>query len=133
MKRAALFVITFLLLLSFPLQAQTKRLSREAIDSIRNIKVPENGESILAFAVNVVDFGTIYESDSARIFSFQFRNSLNERVVLSNVSANCGCIYSHCEKYEYEPGEKGTLYVKFNPKGRSGTVDKNIFVYAMLA
>ena len=82
MKRAALFVITFLLLLSFPLQAQTKRLSREAIDSIRNIKVPENGESILAFAVNVVDFGTIYESDSARTFSFQFRNSLNERVVL---------------------------------------------------
>jgi hypothetical protein len=133
MKRAALFVITFLLLLSFPLQAQTKRLSREAIDSIRNIKVPENGESILAFAVNVVDFGTIYESDSARTFSFQFRNSLNERVVLSNVSANCGCIYSRCEKYEYEPGEKGTLYVKFNPKGRSGTVDKNIFVYAMTA
>ncbi len=133
MKRAALFVITFLLLLSFPLQAQTKRLSREAIDSIRNIKVPENGESILAFAVNVVDFGTIYENDSARTFSFQFRNSSNERVVLSNVSANCGCIYSRCEKYEYEPGEEGTLYVKFNPKGRSGTVDKNIFVYAMTA
>lgn len=133
MKRAALFVITFLLLLSFPLQAQTKRLSRESIDSIRNIKVPENGDSILVFAVKVVDFGTIYESDSARTFSFPFRNSSNERVVLSNVSANCGCIYSRCEKYEYEPGEEGTLYVKFNPKGRSGTVDKNIFVYAMTA
>ena len=133
MKRAALFVITFLLLLSFPLQAQTKRLSREAIDSVRNIKVHEKGDSILVFAVKVVEFGTIYESDSARTFSFQFRNSSNERIVLQSVSANCGCIYSRCEKYEYEPGEEGTLYVKFNPKGRSGTVDKNIFVYAMTA
>ena len=133
MKRAALFVITFLLLLLFPLQAQTKRLSREAIDSIRNRKVIENADSFFAFAVKVVDFGTIYESDSAMTFSFPFRNSSKEKMVLKNVSANCGCIYSHCEKYEYEPGEEGTLYVKFNPKGRSGTVDKNIFVYAMTA
>ena len=133
MKRAALFVITFLLFLSLPLSAQTKRLSREAIDSIRNRKVIENADSFFAFAVKVVDFGTIYESDSAMTFSFPFRNSSKEKMVLKNVSANCGCIYSHCEKYEYEPGEEGVLSVKFNPKGRSGTVDKNIFVYAMTA
>ena len=133
MKREALFVITFLLFLSLPLSAQTKRLSREAIDSIRNRKVIENADSFFAFAVKVVDFGTIYESDSAMTFSFPFRNSSKEKMVLKSVSANCGCIYSHCEKYEYEPGEDGTLYVKFNPKGRSGTVDKNIFVYAMTA
>ena len=93
----------------------------------------ENADSILAFKTKTVDFGTIYESDSAITFSFQFRNVAKERVVLQNIGANCGCIYSFCEKYEYEPGEEGLLHIKFNPKGRSGTVDKNIFVYAMLA
>lgn len=131
-KKIALFAV-FSLLLSFPTLAQVKRLSREAIDSIRNIKVLENADSILAFKTKTVDFGTIYESDSAITFSFQFRNVAKEGVVLQNIGANCGCIYSFCEKYEYEPGEEGLLHIKFNPKGRSGTVDKNIFVYAMLA
>ena len=124
-------VLSFLFFL--PSLAQVKRLSREAIDSIRNIKVVENGDSILAFTIKTVDFGTIYESDSAKTFSFQFRNVAKEGIVLQNIGANCGCIYSFCEKYEYEPGEEGLLQIKFNPKGRSGTVDKNIFVYAMTA
>ena len=93
----------------------------------------ENADSILAFKIRTVDFGTIYESDSAKTFSFQFRNVAKEGVVLQNISANCGCIYSFCEKYEYNPGEEGVLQIKFNPKGRSGTVDKNVFVYAMTA
>ena len=124
-------VLSFLFFL--PSLAQVKRLSREAIDSIRNIKVVENGDSILAFTIKTVDFGTIYESDSTKTFSFQFRNVAKEGIVLQNIGANCGCIYSFCEKYEYEPGEEGLLQIKFNPKGRSGTVDKNIFVYAMTA
>lgn len=131
-KKIALFAV-YSLLLSFPTLAQVKRLSREAIDSIRNIKVLENADSILAFKTRMVDFGTIYESDSAKTFSFQFRNVSKDRIVLQNISANCGCIYAFCEKYEYAPGEEGMLQIKFNPKGRSGTVDKNIFVYAMTA
>lgn len=130
-KRIILIAVLSLLLL--PSLAQVKRLSREAIDSIRNIKVVENGESILAFNVKTVDFGTIYENDSAVVISYHFKNPSREKVVLQSISANCGCIHSVCEKYEYEPGEEGVLSVKFNPEGYSGTVDKNIFVYAMPA
>ena len=131
-KRVTLITVLFLFF-SLTLSAQVKRLSREAIDSIRNMKELVGGDSILSFSSKVVDFGTIYESDSAKIFSFLFRNVAKERVVLQNIGANCGCIYSFCEKYEYEPGEEGLLQIKFNPKGRSGTVDKNVFVYAMTA
>lgn len=132
MKR--LFVLIAVLVVLFqPTSAQIKRLSREAIDSIRNRTVLGDGDSILAFSTKVIDFGTIYESDSARTFCFLFKNQLKEKVVLQNISANCGCIYPFCEKYEYEPGEEGVLQIKFNPKGRSGTVDKNIFVYVVTA
>ncbi len=133
MKKRISFVVLLSLFFSVSLTAQVKRLSREAIDSIRNIMVPQEGGSVLTFTTKVVDFGTMYESDSAIDISFHFMNPSNEKVVLQNVSANCGCMNSYCEKYEYEPGETGVLHVKFNPKGRSGTVDKNIFVYAMFA
>ena len=133
MKKGLTLLVVWSLLLMMPLPAQVKRLSREAIDSIRNMKEFVGGDSILLFSSKIVDFGTIYESDSAMTFSFLFRNVSKERVVLQNISANCGCIYSFCEKYEYDPGEEGVLQMKFNPKGRSGTVDKNVFVYAMTA
>lgn len=133
MRRRVTLIAVLFLLLPLALSAQVKRLSREAIDSIRNIKELAGGDSILSFSAKVVDFGTIYESDSAKTFYFMFRNRSKERIVLQNISANCGCIYSFCEKYEYEPGEEGVLQIKFNPKGRSGTVDKNIFVYALTA
>ena len=132
MRNRGILIVVFALL-SLSLSAQVKRLSREAIDSIRNMKEAVNGDALLAFGVKVMDFGTMYENDSAKTFSFQFRNPSKKKVVLQSVSANCGCILSSCDKYEYEPGEKGTLHIKFNPKGRSGTVDKNIFVYAMTA
>ena len=133
MKKRLSLVTLLLLLLSFAAMAQVKRLSREAIDSIRNMKELAGGDSILSFSSKVIDFGTIYESDSALTISFPFRNSSKVRQVLQSISANCGCIYSHCKKYEYDPGEEGVLSVRFNPKGYSGTVDKNIFVYAMAA
>ena len=131
-KRVTLITVLFLFF-SLTLSAQVKRLSREAIDSIRNMKELVGGDSILTFDTKVMDFGTIYENDSAKTFSFQFRNPSKKKVVLQSVSANCGCILSSCDKYEYEPGEEGLLQIKFNPKGRSGTVDKNVFVYAMTA
>ena len=133
MRKRVVFIAVFSLLLSFPTLAQVQRLSREAIDSIRNIRVSANGDSLLAFTTKVFDFGTIYENDSAVVISYHFKNPSREKVVLQSVSGNCGCMNSYCEKYEYEPGEEGVLHVKFNPKGRSGTVDKNIFVYAMTA
>ena len=132
MKRLTLLVfLSFFVLAILP--AQVKRLSREAIDSMRNRKVLDGGDSILSFGTKVIDFGTVYETDTARFFSFPFRNVSKEKVVVRNISANCGCIHSFCDKYEIEPGEEGCLFVKFSPKGRSGTVDKNIFVYTSLS
>ena len=131
MKKLSTLVAFLLFVGLLSVQAQVKRLSREAIDSIRNRKVLDDGENILAFGTKVIDFGTIYESDTARNFSFTFKNVSKEKVVLGDISVNCGCIYSHCDKKEYEPGDEGAISVKFDPKGRSGTVDKNIFVYIM--
>lgn len=129
MKRILFPLLALLLLLSSPVSGQVKRLSREAIDSIRNSRQVVGNDSLLSFGIKTLDFGTMYETDSARIFSFPFKNVSKKGVVIKNISTNCGCIHTFCEKYEYEPGEEGTVYVKFNPKGRSGTVDNTILVY----
>lgn len=131
MKRIFAVVAFLTLLFALPIQAQVKRLSREAIDSIRNRKVLDGGDAILTFGTKMIDFGTMYESDSARIFSFPFKNNTKEKIVIKEIGSNCGCIYPSYDKTDYNPGEKGCLYVKFDPKGRSGTVDKNIFVYIL--
>lgn len=93
----------------------------------------ETGDSVLLFSTRTIDFGTIYETDTARVFSFPFRNLSAATVVVRHIVTNCGCIQSYCDRYEFEPDEEGCLYVKFNPKGRSGTVDNNIFVYGTLS
>lgn len=131
MKRIFTIIATLSFLFALPVHAQVKRLSREAIDSIRNRKVLGDGDSFLTFGTKVIDFGTMYESDSARIFSYPFKNSSKEEIIIKEIGSNCGCIYTFYDKPDYEPDEEGCLYVKFDPKGRSGTVDKNIFVYIL--
>lgn len=130
MKRILSLLAVFFTLLPLPASGQVKRLSREAIDSIRNSRLLVGNDSLLTFNIRTVDFGTIYETDTVKVFSYPFRNVSTERVVVKGLSSNCGCIYSYCENYELEPGEEGVVYVKFNPKGRSGTVDNTILVYA---
>lgn len=130
MKRTLSLLVAILLFSSLPALGQTKRLSREAIDSIRNSRLSVGCDTLFSFNVKTIDFGTMYETDAARIFSFPFKNVSAERIVVKEINANCGCIKPYCENYELEPGEEGTVFAKFNPKGRSGTVDNTILVYA---
>lgn len=128
-----IFLVSAAFLLSLPVNGQVKRLSREAIDSIRNRKVLDTGSAVLKFESTTHDMGTMYESDSLRKAVFSFVNCSGEIVVITDITTNCGCTVSSCDKHELQPGESGQVTVAFNPKGRSGTVDTNAFVYTSLS
>lgn len=133
MKRLFALATVFIVLFSLPLSAQVKRLSREAIDSIKNRKLLDGGNSVLKFDFVSNDIGTMYESDAAKKVVFPFVNISHDKVTITEITTNCGCTSSSCSKYELQPGEAGEISVYFNPKGRSGTVDTNIFVYSSLS
>ena len=75
------------------------------------------------------DFGTIGEKDGTAIFDFIMTNKSNEPVVISRVSATCGCTMPVWSKEPIAPGKTGTITVSYNPLGRVAPFAKTITVY----
>jgi hypothetical protein len=65
----------------------------------------------------VWNFGTIQQGDSPE-FSFTFKNTGNEPMIISNAKGSCGCTVPQWPKDPIPPGENGEIAVKFNSKGK---------------
>jgi hypothetical protein len=76
-----------------------------------------------------VDLGTITQGDTI-MHVYNFKNTGNMPLVLSNVSASCGCTTPSYSKDPVAPGEKGFITVKFNSKGKEGKLNKTVTAYA---
>jgi hypothetical protein len=103
-------------------------LSASAQDTVKskNAKVPE-----IEFDKLVHDYGTINEGDDG-ICLFTFTNTGKEPLVLSNVTASCGCTVPDWSKEPVMPGKKGEISVKYNTS-RTGGFSKNVTVYSNAA
>lgn len=106
------------------------RPSRAAMDSILNPALYSGAEKILLFDKSKEDIGTIYEHDSARSVKFVFRNVSDSPVKITRVTTHCGCTAASSSPDIVAPGSEGEVCVTYNPKGRSGTIDADAFVYA---
>lgn len=76
-----------------------------------------------------VDLGTITQGDTI-MHVYNFKNTGNMPLVLSNVSASCGCTTPSYSKDPVAPGERGFITVKFNSKGKEGKLNKTVTAYA---
>jgi len=76
-----------------------------------------------------VDLGTITQGDTI-VHVYNFKNTGNMPLVLSNVNASCGCTTPAYSKDPVAPGERGFLTVKFNSKGKEGKLNKTVTAYA---
>ncbi len=74
-----------------------------------------------------INFGEI-RSGKVVDLTFTFENTGDKTLVIKNVNTSCGCTYTRLDKKEYEPGEKGTIPVKFFSKGYRGRVIKIITI-----
>jgi hypothetical protein len=62
------------------------------------------------------------------VASYGFRNDTAAPVTITQAVATCDCTLIDLAKKTYAPGESGTLLVRFDPTGRSGTVSRTINV-----
>src|SRR5687767_3922730 len=77
-----------------------------------------------------LDMGKVKQGAVVEV-SFRFKNSGSKPLVITNVSASCGCTVPEKPEKPYEPGEEGGIKAKFDSKGQQkGEHRKHVTVIA---
>ena len=98
-------------------QAKPSWVSLDQVDAIMNPKMD--------FETTVWDFGVIDQGESVD-YSFQFKNSGSDPLIISNAKGSCGCTVPVWPREPIAPGDTGTIDVKFNSKGKKGKQNKRV-------
>lgn len=72
------------------------------------------------------DFGAIEEKAGKKSHTFTFRNNGKSPVVISAISAFCGCTTVEHTKKPVLPGKTAKVSVTYNPANRSGKFSKEV-------
>ena len=120
--------MTFSLLLSQGgiLSAQSER--ERLIDSLANPSLSATG-AVLKFDTCVLDAGLIPEEGGAREYEFVWTNAGDVPVTVLKVSTSCGCAVPEYDRKTVSPGQKGSLKIRYYPKGHPGEFSLRILVY----
>jgi hypothetical protein len=80
----------------------------------------------ITFSKEVHDYGNIkYDGDPN--CSFEFTNTGDEPLIISNAKGSCGCTVPEWPKEPIAPGAKATIKVKYDTK-RSGPINKSVTI-----
>lgn len=82
----------------------------------------------IEFQETSFNFGTISEAGGKAIHVFNFKNTGNTPLILTNVRAGCGCTTPEWNRQPIAPGESGNIKVSFDPRNRPGSFTKSITV-----
>ena len=74
------------------------------------------------------DFGAFKEDDGKVTCHFRFVNTGKDAVSVRAARASCGCTAPSFTKTPVEPGDTGTITVRFNPTGRPGRFSKSVAI-----
>ena len=102
-------------------------LGSTAVVSNNNVKAQEveNGAKIV-FSKEVHDYGTI-KNGADGTCSFEFKNTGNAPLILSNAKGSCGCTVPTWPKEPIAPGAKSVITVKYDTK-RAGAINKSVTI-----
>ena len=75
------------------------------------------------------NFGSIQEGTVVE-HTYRFVNSGKAPLIISNVSAQCGCTVADFAKKPVAVGDSASITVKFNSKDRTGLQNKEITIVA---
>lgn len=107
-------------------------LDPDLVKNPASASATDKGEAklpVLSFKEEIHDFGMITEGDKVA-YSFSFVNTGNADLVISNVSASCGCTVPEFSKEAVAPGKSGVVNVIFDSSGKDGYQRKEVFVLA---
>lgn len=88
----------------------------------------EDGNALIVFNEESHDFGIINTDKGVVTHEFEFVNQGNAPLVLTSVTAECGCTRPEYPKNPIAPGKKGKIRVNFIPQGYQGSFSKNVKV-----
>lgn len=126
-------LIIFLLSITFLISCGNQQGSVPA-DVVHNPISATGDENIdelpvIEFRELLHDFGTVIEGENVS-YAFKFKNTGKRDLLISNVSASCGCTATKYTKESVPPGGEGVVSVTFNTHRRRGFQHKSITVSA---
>ena len=100
---------------------------------IRSISVISDLPRILILFISVLRDSSfvIHSSGSFPVTcSFEFTNTGDEPLIISNAKGSCGCTVPEWPKEPIAPGETGEIAVEYKPAGQSGVQTKYVTITA---
>jgi len=94
-----------------------------------NGKTDADDMPVISFEKDFHDFGKLFSGERVT-YSFKFKNTGKELLVISNVSTSCGCTVSSFPKEPIKSGQESTIDVSFDSEGRHGLQTKTITVFS---
>lgn len=81
--------------------------------------------------VQIIDssynFGKVADGEIVE-YNYRFKNTGTKPLIVTNVSASCGCTVPEKPEQPIKPGETGFIKVKFDSKNRVGNAHKTVTV-----
>lgn len=78
---------------------------------------------------NTIDYGTVYKGEDSGLRVFEFTNTGDEPLIITNVQSSCGCTVPSKPTEPILPGKTGKIEVKYNmnpgPIRKTITVESN--------
>lgn len=78
---------------------------------------------------NTVDYGTVYRDSDSGLRAFEFKNTGDAPLIITNVQSTCGCTVPTKPTEPVMPGKTGKIEVKYNmspgPIRKTITVESN--------
>jgi len=84
----------------------------------------------IKFEKTEYDFGTNVEKDDTLWYSFTYKNIGNEPLVISDIKTACDCTLADWLKKPVMPGQTGVIKAGYKYKGKIGTYNKSLTIYA---
>ena len=106
--------------------------------NVRNKKVVEKNEPLTQqieikdpTTVQIIDssydFGKVEEGEVVE-YNYRFKNTGTKPLIVTNVTASCGCTIPEKPEQPIKAGETGVIKVKFNSDHRAGNTHKTVTV-----
>jgi hypothetical protein len=94
---------------------------------LEKMRADTAGWTTVKWLDSIQNFGKVTDGEKV-IISFHFVNTGKKPLIISNVSASCGCTVPEKPEKPIAPGEEGLIKAEFNSSGRVGFASKDLTV-----
>jgi len=130
LHRLFYYVILFSLFACSSSKSDPELIDTDVIhNTATSTKSSHSGTPVFSFDKDHHNFENVFRGEKVS-FAFQFKNTGDGDLVISNAEAACGCTVPEYPKTAIKPGEKGVIMVTFDTGGRQGVQTKSIKLIA---